>query len=386
MRHLLFLFALIFIISACTEEKITISGKFDNSQSETVVLQRMDLNNNVFIDSVALKKDGSFKLTTKKVNEPTFFQLTFNKNKNIVLLLDSTENVLVDGDMSKFDNSVRISQSQGAKELYAMNYKAAQLQKGIQQKIKEIEKLSDNDNLEYQKLIGQITKDVEDYKNSVHDYVFEHPRSFVSYYLLFQSVMNTPVFDVMDKKDHISFATIATSLNLLYPESERVKHLYNYVLEAKTTMKRQNVSESLIQNAEKVGVPDIKEKDINGKEVRLSELKGKVVLLSFWASWDENSVKENRNILKVYNKYHSKGFDVYQVSLDQSRVLWENSIKKDNLPWVNVSDLNYTQSYWARLYNISKIPSNFLLDRNGDLIGKDLYGAMLDEKIAAAVK
>jgi peroxiredoxin len=386
MKKLFYPLILILAITSCKNEKITISGKFDNTNGETVLLQRMDLNSNVTIDSVSLKKDGTFKLTTNKVTEPTFFQLTFNNSKNVVLLLDSTETVNVDGDLKKFDSSLRISQSQGAKELYDMNYKAAQLQKSIMAKLESLKNLKDDEQMEYQKRINEITKDVEDYKNSIYDYVFEHPRSFVSYYLLFQNVMNTPVFDVMDKKDHVSFATLATSLNLLYPQSERVKHLYSYVLNAKNAMKRNETNMQIINSAEKIGFPDIKEKDINGNEHKLSDLKGKVVLLSFWAAWDEKSVKENRNILKVYNKYHSKGFEVFQVSLDKSKVLWESAINKDNLPWINVSDLRHTDSYWMRLYNISKIPSNFLLDRDGEMIGKDLYGSMLDEKIAAAVK
>lgn len=386
MKNLFFLLLFIIAITSCKEEKINISGKFDNAQGESVVLQRMDLNSNAALDSTTISKDGSFRFSTPKVSEPTFFQLTFNKTKNVVLLLDSTESVTVDGDMKQFDSSLRISQSQGAKELYTMNYKAAELQRSIQAKLQAIEKLNDDDKIEYQNRINEITKDIEAYKNSVYDYVFEHPRSFVSYYLLFQNVMNTPVFDVMDKRDHTSFATIATSLNLIYPESERVKHLYSYVLEAKAAMKRQNINDELFKNAETVSIPDIKEKDVKGYEKKLSDLKGKVVLLSFWAAWDENSMKENRNILKVYNKYNSKGFEVFQVSLDRSKVLWENAINKDNLPWINVSDLRYTDSYWSRLYNVSKLPSNFLIDRKGELIGKDLFGSMLDEKVAAALK
>ncbi|MGV8828431.1 MAG: thioredoxin-like domain-containing protein [Breznakibacter sp.] len=386
MRNLLLLFTILIGLSSCKDNKYSVSGKFDNAAGETVIFQRLNLNGTDIIDSMKIKKDGSFEFESNKLSEPTFFQLTIKPNKNLVLLIDSTENIVVKADLKSFETSVQISQSIGSQELYKVTSKAAKLQKNIQTKLETLEKLPKEDNYQREQLQNEIKNEIEEYKNFIYSYIFENPRSFVSYYALFQNILNLPLFDVMDQKDHISFATIATSLNMLYPESERVKHLYQYVLNAKATMKQQKVSNILLNNAETVGTPDIEENNIYGNKVKLSDLRGKVVLLSFWAAWDEASRKENKNLLKVYNKYHSKGFEVFQVSLDKSKVLWESAIKQDNLPWINVSDLKYTSSYWARLYNINKIPANFLISKNGDLIGKDLFGSMLDEKVANAIR
>ncbi len=386
MRNLFFLFIFLIAFSSCKDKKFSVSGQFENASGETIIFQRLNLNGTEHIDSMKIKKDGSFEFEANKLTEPTFFQVTINPNRTLVLLIDSTENILVKGDLKAFDASVQILQSEGSQELLKINKKAADLQKSIQSKIKEINDLTNGENDKKEQLQGEISKEIEDYKEYIYNYIFENPRSFVSYYALFQNILDVPIFDVMDPKDHISFATLATSMNMLYPESERVKHLYQYVLDAKATMKQQKLSNILLDNAETVGSPEIEENDVNGNKVKLSDLRGKVVLLSFWAAWDEASRKENKNILKVYNKYHSKGFEVFQVSLDKSKVLWESAIKQDNLPWINVSDLKYTSSYWARLYNINKIPANYLISKNGDLIGKDLFGSMLDEKIADALK
>ena len=386
MRNLLFLFIFLIAFSSCKDNNFSVSGQFENASGETIIFQRLNLNGTEHIDSMKIKKDGSFEFEANKLMEPTFFQVTINPNRTLVLLIDSTENILVKGDMKAFDASVQVLQSEGSKELLKINKKAADLQKSIQSKLKEINDLTHEDSFKKEQLQGEINKEIEAYKEYIYNYIFENPRSFVSYYALFQNILDLPIFDVMDPKDHISFATLATSLNMLYPESERVKHLYQYVLDAKATMKQQKLSNILLDNAETVGSPEIEENDIDGNKVKLSDLRGKVVLLSFWAAWDEASRKENKNILKVYNKYHSKGFEVFQVSLDKSKVLWESAIKQDNLPWINVSDLKYTSSYWARLYNINKIPANYLISKNGDLIGKDLFGTMLDEKIADALK
>ena len=129
--------------------------------------------------------------------------------------------------------------------------------------------------------------------------------------------------------------------------------------------------------------PEIILSDTAGKDIALSSLRGRYVLLDFWAGWCGPCRMENPNILKNYLKYKDKGFEVYQVSLDRSRSDWVNAIKKDNLIWYNVSDLKYFQSEAASIYNIDRIPKGFLLDPNGVIIAQDteLRGNRLGEKL-----
>ena len=129
--------------------------------------------------------------------------------------------------------------------------------------------------------------------------------------------------------------------------------------------------------------PELILSDTTGKDIALSSLRGKYVLLDFWAGWCGPCRMENPNILKNYLKYKDKGFEIYQVSLDRSRSDWVNAIKKDNLIWYNVSDLKYFQSEAATIYNIDRIPKAFLLDPNGVIIAKDteLRGNRLGEKL-----
>ena len=129
--------------------------------------------------------------------------------------------------------------------------------------------------------------------------------------------------------------------------------------------------------------PELILSDTTGKDIALSSLRGKYVLLDFWAGWCGPCRMENPNILKNYLKYKDKGFEIYQVSLDRSRSDWVNAIKKDNLIWYNVSDLKYFQSEAASIYNIDRIPKGFLLDPNGVIIAKDteLRGKRLGEKL-----
>jgi peroxiredoxin len=133
-------------------------------------------------------------------------------------------------------------------------------------------------------------------------------------------------------------------------------------------------------------LPEFKQNDVNGKSVSLSSLRGKYVLIDFWASWCGPCRAENPNVVKAYNTYKAKGFTILGVSLDQDKAKWIEAIKKDGLTWTHVSDLKYWNNEVAVQFGIQSIPANFLIDPNGVVIGKDLRGEDLEKILAANVK
>ena len=133
-------------------------------------------------------------------------------------------------------------------------------------------------------------------------------------------------------------------------------------------------------------LPDFTQNDVNGKPFTLSSLKGKYVLVDFWASWCGPCRAENPNIVKAFNKFKSKKFTVLGVSLDQDKPKWLEAIKKDGLAWSHVSDLKYWNNAVAAQFGIQSIPASFLIDPAGKIIARDLRGADLDKFLETTLK
>jgi len=128
--------------------------------------------------------------------------------------------------------------------------------------------------------------------------------------------------------------------------------------------------------------PNFTQPDTTGKIIDLKNLKGKYVLVDFWASWCGPCRRENPNVLKAYNKFHDKGFDIISISLDNNKNSWIKAIRTDSLSWIHVSDLKGWKNAAAAKYGVKLIPQNFLLDRDGKIIARNLRGAALDKKLS----
>jgi thiol-disulfide isomerase/thioredoxin len=126
---------------------------------------------------------------------------------------------------------------------------------------------------------------------------------------------------------------------------------------------------------------DFKQNQPDGSLVSFSSFKGKYVLVDFWASWCGPCRAENPRVLKAYNKYKDKGFTVLGISIDSKKDKWEKAISEDQMPWIQVSDLKGSKNEIAVYYGIHAIPSNYLVDQNGVIIGRNLRGKDLEDKL-----
>ncbi len=176
--------------------------------------------------------------------------------------------------------------------------------------------------------------------------------------------------------DVVYYRTVAEAIEQTYPESPYLQSLMGEIA-------RMDARISLSSQITEAGYPDLELSDIYGKKVRLSSLAGKVVLLDFWSAELGNSNTLNAELKEVYKKYADApvAFEVYQVAIDTSKPLWISAVQEQQLPWVSVSDLRGRASSSLGLYNVQKLPANFLIDKEGNIVGKDIYGKSLEQKL-----
>ena len=360
-------FILLFTMLSCdnyTQEankiilSIEISG--DNKYDE-VRLQKVNSDY-----SIELVETGNFQDKTLKfeifVLESTLYRLDFIGRSSIDIILNDTDvSVLIDDndDLFKYD----IEGSPDTNILRSISSKISDYRSEIREL--NIEFISANEEKDVQ-LINSIRENVSFKKNQFELSLKEFLRS------VDKSLAVLIFSDYLSIDENVVFWE--GIYNNYFDEFKSNSYFINFENKLK---KIKSVSVGSI-------APEIILDDINGNPISLSSLRGRYVLLDFWAAWCRPCREENPNILENYNRFKDQGFEVYQVSLDRNKEDWSRGIEQDNLPWINVSDLKYYQSDAAVLYNINKIPSAFLLDPNGTIIAKniELRGINLTKKLS----
>ena len=226
---------------------------------------------------------------------------------------------------------------------------------------------------------------LKNYKDEVKiNYIFAAPNTAVAYFALFQKLNNYLIFDPLNNKDDIKcFAAVSTSLNNYYPHADRSKNLYNIVIKGmqNTRAPQQKVVEIPEEVVSETGIIDINLRDLKGNMRKLSDLKGKAVILDFTIYQSAVSATHNYMLRDLYDKYASQGLEIYQVSLDADEHYWKTTA--DNLPWICVRDANGIYSTFAGAYNVKAVPELFLINKKNELSARGETIKDLDAAVKA---
>ena len=373
-----FLFALMLVgFSACdSEPKFKVQGNVTGAEDKTLYFEASGLNGIVVLDSTKLNSNGSFSFTSKSPESPEFYRLRLDE-KMVNFSVDSTETVQIQSEAGKFDTGYVIESSENNKKIKEL----VLLQAALQQKV---DQLAQNTSMPAGIMQDSLRSMVNNYKNNVkRNYIFKAPNTAYAYFALFQTLNGYMIFDPLaDKEDVKCFAAVATSLNNTYPHADRSRNLYNMVIKGmkNTREPRQETIEIDPSIVKEAGLIDIELKDLKGNVRRLTDLKGKVVLLDFTMYNNTMSAAHNLALREVYDKYHAQGLEIYQISLDPDEHFWKTSA--DNLPWICVRDATGAYSKYVTLYNVSQLPAIFLINRANEFSarGEDV------EDIEAAIR
>ncbi|MDH4058684.1 MAG: AhpC/TSA family protein [Cyclobacteriaceae bacterium] len=343
--------------------EVTITGKvgFPEKDGKITILE-LNKNGNGWQDTITLKSNYTY---SKKVNltEPGYYKLAFYNKQTIDFILFKND-IEINVDGNRADGFFEIK---GSPEIEIIRFAQTTIN-GVQSSPEAQKLIADfnkaqaandqktivNIQQEYQKLVTQASDKVVAQLN-------QSPPSL--------GVINILQGQLIDKDAYIDlYVSTAEKLQKEWPNYIHAKDFIAMVEKMRVT-------------AVGMEAPEISLPSPDGKVVPLSSLRGKYVLVDFWAKWCGPCRRENPNIVKAYNEYKDKGFTVYGVSLDRAREDWLQGIREDGLTWTHVSDLKFWQSEAAKTYNITAIPFSLLLDPNGVIIAKNLRGAALDEKL-----
>ena len=361
-KTLFILFALVFLCGCKQEKKFCIEGDINGADSLMLYLEHLTLGEGaVAIDSVRLKGDGTFRFEKTAATSPEFYRLRIGGG-GINLVVDSTETVRIKADMKDLSFGYEVEGSGTCDTIRLLCLKLADLER-------KARRIAADRNFTIQERDSLIDGLVEQYKTDVkRDIMHNHFDKSYSYYACFQTLGTSLVFDPMHNKSDLTWMhAIANAWNEKYPSSPRTQNLCNIVQECRRSQAKpqQIVLDIDGEKVRELGIIDMTFPDINGQERTLSDLRGNVVLLDFTAFTMDGSTERTLLLREIYDKYHDRGFEIYQVSLDPSQHLWKQ--RSEALPWVSVYCEEGLESDMLTLYNVTHLPSYFLIDRNCDL-------------------
>lgn len=378
MKKILFLLiAAAFIWSCNSTSSAKIDAKVSGLFNKEVIIKVLNINTMNVIDTVKTDEDGVLRYRIKKITSTPEFYYLYYKNTRIAsmilkagdkvhLMTDTTGlNCKIDGSqesllLTNLENELRVS---------LIKFDSLSKQYNVA--------IANNDKVISDSLNFALGKIYVKQKQSAIKHIFSNPYSLSNIILLYHSFPgDLPLF--ADLKDALIFNRVHDSLKVIYPDSR-----YLSILEKEGTQRLQSDALNYKFESSKVTVlPEINLPDIKAKLQSLNSLNGKVVLLSFWTATNVEQKMFNKELIEIYQKYSSKGLEIYQVSVDTDKTLWGRTVQDQGIPWISVCDGMGAGSSAVTTYNVQSLPTMYIINRSGDIVGKNIFSInALESKI-----
>lgn len=353
------------LAAACDQTPVArVSATVEKAKDSSIVLQKLNYNRLLPVDTIRTDATGHFDYKLKlKGNEPYFYYLYLGGEPVASMVLLPSDKVTVtvpEEGPFVIEGSEESSLFQQVNDAFALaSARMAALSGSVDE---------ESSDAEIQAVNRELSKLYVDYKREAIKHVVTHPRSITSAVVLFQKFNDElPVFG--QESDAVIFKNALDSLVQVYPRSEFVTALRDEV-----DVRTQGLELATRMNAvSMVNFPEIEMPDVDGVSRKLSDLEGQVIILSFWSVGQTEHKVFNVDLAELYRKYHDSGLEIYQVGLDIDKPQWAATVKSQQLPWISVNDGRGIQSLSVASYNVDHVPAMFVFNRQGDIVGTDVF-------------
>jgi len=373
---------LLLAISCSNEQKIEVSGVIESGESQEIYLSEQGIGAVRPRDSATVKLDGSFKLSDK-ISIPKFYNLRLGGNEIVPLLLHPGDRVVISSRYPGFSSAYEIEGSIESQQILDLNRRLARTVKSIDSIQQLLASADETDVILIEELAERYNQVIKDQRKYSTGFVIENRDKMVAIYALYQR-LNNQDFILNDNRDIQLLKITAEALDTIYPGSEHVMSLVANSEQMIESLYARRMQDIVARSESRT--PEIRLPDPYGDSISLNAYLGKVVLLSFWASWDRLSISYNLELKNIYSAYNRLGFEIYQVSFDNELEPWMRAIQYDELPWTNVSELSYPESHVSQLFNVTELPTSYLIDKNGDIVRRNPSIRDLDILIPQLIK
>lgn len=362
MRKIILLIAAVLLASCQHKGQFCVNGHVTDATDTVMYLEHISLGNGIeVVDSVRLDESGAFELKGDTMPTPEFYRLRIG-GQCVNLAIDSTETVTVEASLKNMSFGYAVKGSGTCDTIRILSLKLADLERSIM-------RVAADRDYTVEERDAMIEDLVQQYKTEVKmDIIQNRYDATASYFACFQMLGGRLLFNPKaDRSDLTWVRAVANAWTERYPGSQRAENLYNIVMEGQRLFAkpREIVIDANHSKVRELGIIDMTFPDIRGTERTLSDLKGKVVLLDFTIYQSAVSASHNYLLRDLYDKYASRGLEIYQVSLDADEHFWKTTAA--NLPWVCVRDADGIYSQIAVTYAVQAVPTFFLINRNSEL-------------------
>jgi len=375
MKRYTLIFLMAALLAGCSNEnKVIIKGTFGETKEGIVYLDQSDVDRSTMVDSAEIR-GGRFKFTTE-VTGPEFFQVRFQNSEFVGLLVMPGENITLDFGKSPLAMNYKVAGSPGSEDIKLLDQQLLTTKSELDSIRKIYNSLSEEELTTRGPELEKVFVDAVDAQRKFNiKFIVENIGSMASIQALYQRIDET-TYVLYQPRDLQYLKIVSDSLSVKYPVSKHVRALKENVTTELNRMYIDRMASLASQLPETNTTPELP--DMQGKMISVSSLRGQYVLVSFWSTTSQDCLSELPLLKSIYQAYHRKGLEIYQVSLDKDLERWQNIVRFEEIPWISVREKDPDNPVYTRLMNITRLPANLLYDPEGTIINTNLSGRNLE--------